>query len=129
MVEIDCEKSIKLDTSPKVTKSNRSLHWSRSISKKNTCAFFITVSVKKLSHYRAGGLLQYRAFYYIIGQLLHYRAFFYYIIGHVLQSSVFYYIIGHVLQYRAFITLSVGTAHIKRYCGRQQTSRLPQQIS
>ena len=79
-----------------MTKSKRNLHWCRSISKKNTCACFITVSVNKLLHYRAGGLLQYRAFYYIIGQLLHYRAFF-------------YYIIGHVLQYRAFIPLSVGT--------------------
>ena len=87
VVEIDCEKSMKLETSPKVTKSKRSLHWCRSISK-NICAGFITVSVKKLLHYRAGGLLQYRAF------VLHYRAFF---------------IIGHVLQYRAFITLSVGT--------------------
>ena len=61
VVEIDCEKPMKLETSPKV---------------KKICAGFITVSVKKLLHYRAGGLLQYRAFYYIIGQLLHYRAFF-----------------------------------------------------
>ena len=97
VVEIDCEKPMKLETSPKVTKSRRSLHWCRSISKKNICAGFITVSVKKLLHYRAGGLLQYRAFYYIIGQLLHYRAFF-------------ITIIGQLLQYRAFITLSVGTA-------------------
>ncbi len=50
-------------------------------------------------HYRAGGLLQYRAF------LLHYRAV-------ITLSGVFYYIIGHVLQYRAFITLSVGTRPI-----------------
>ena len=96
VVEIDCEKSMKLETSPKVTKSKRSLHWCHSISK-NICAGFITVSVKKLLHYRAGGLLQYRSF------LLHYRAL-------ITLSSVFYYIIGHVLQYRAFITLSVGTA-------------------
>ena len=75
LVKIDCEKSMKLETSPKVTKSKRNLHWCRSVSNKNTCAFFITVSVKMLLHYRAGGLLQYRAFYYIIGQLLHYRAF------------------------------------------------------
>ena len=34
VVEIDCEKSMKLETSPKVTKSKRSLHWCRSISKK-----------------------------------------------------------------------------------------------
>ena len=38
------------------------------VSVKNICAGFITVSVKKLLHYRAGGLLQYRAV------LLHYRA-------------------------------------------------------
>ena len=88
---------MKLETSPNVTKSKRRLHWCRSISKKNICAGFITVSVKKLLHYRAGGLLQYRAF------LLHYRAV-------ITLSGVFYYIIGHVLQYRAFITLSVGTA-------------------
>ena len=75
------------------------------VSVKNICAGFITVSVKKLLHYRAGGLLQYRAV------LLHYRAVitlsgvFYYIIGR------FYYIIEHVLQYRAFITLSVGTSY------------------
>ena len=66
------------------------------VSVKNICAGFITVSVKKLLHYRAGCLLQYRAF------LLHYRAV-------ITLSGVFYYIIGHVLQYRAFITLSVGT--------------------
>ena len=72
------------------------------VSVKNICARFITVSVKKLLHYRAGGLLQYRAFYYIIGQLLHYRAV-------ITLSGVFYYIIGQLLQYRAFITLSVGT--------------------
>ena len=89
---------MKLETSPKVTKSKRSLHWCRSISK-NICAGFITVSVKKLLHYRAGGLLQYRAV------LLHYRAV-------ITLSGVFYYIIGHVLQYRAFITLSVGTRPI-----------------
>ena len=57
LVKIDCEKSMKLETSPKVTKSKRNLHWCRSISNKNTCAFFITVSVKMLLHYRAGGLL------------------------------------------------------------------------
>ena len=87
VVEIDCEKSMKLETSRNVTKSKRSLHWCRSISK-NICAGFITVSVKKLLQYRA--------------VLLHYRAV-------ITLSGVFYYIIGHVLQYRAFITLSVGT--------------------
>ena len=54
------------------------------------------VSVKKLLHYRAGGLLQYRAV------LLHYRAV-------ITLSGIFYYIIGQLLQYRVFITLSVGT--------------------
>ena len=44
-------------------------------------------------HYRAGGLLQYRAFYYIIGQLLHYRAFF-------ITLSGSYYSIGRLLHYR-----------------------------
>ena len=97
VVEIDCEKPMKLETSPKVTKSKRSLHWCRSISK-NICAGFITVSVKKLLHYRVGGLLQYRVV------LLHYRAV-------ITLSGVFYYIIGQLLQYRAFITLSVGTGH------------------
>ena len=48
-------------------------------------AICIRVSVNKLLHYRAGGLL--RA--YII--------------------KCFYYIIGHVLHYQAIITLSVGT--------------------
>ena len=84
---------MKLETSPKVTKSKRNLHWCRSISNKNTCAFFITVSVKMLLHYRAGGLLQYRAFYYIIGQLLHYRAFFITLSGSN-YSIGRYYIIG-----------------------------------
>ena len=80
VVEMDCEKSLKLETSPKVTKSKRSLHWCRSISDKLSAHFFITVSVKKLLHYRAGGLLQYRAF------LLHYRA--------LITVSGVYYIIG-----------------------------------
>ena len=93
VVKIDCEKSMKLETSPKVTKSKRNLHWCRSVSNKNTCAFFITVSVKMLLHYRAGGLLQYRAFYYIIGQLLHYRAFFITLSGSN-YSIGRYYIIG-----------------------------------
>ena len=93
LVKIDCEKSMKLETSPKVTKSKRNLHWCRSISNTKTCSFCITVSVKKLLHYRAGGLLQYRAFYYIIGQLLHYRAFF-------ITLSGTYYSIGRLLHYR-----------------------------
>ena len=93
LVKIDCAKSMKLETSPKVTKSKRNLHWCRSVSNKNTCAFFITVSVKMLLHYLAGSLLQYRAFYYIIGQLLHYRAFFITLSGSN-YSIGSYYIIG-----------------------------------
>ena len=89
MVEIDCEKPMKLETSPKVTKSKRSLHWCRSISKQ--------ISVQVLLQYQSKS-------YYIIGQEV------YYSIGRfVTLSGVFYYIIGQLLQYRAFITLSVGT--------------------
>ena len=77
VVEIDCEKPMKLETSPKVTKSKRSLHWCRSISKKYLCRVSITVLiVKKLLHNQAGGLLQYRAVFITLSvQLLHYRAF------------------------------------------------------
>ena len=109
VVEIDREKQIKLETSPKVTKSKRSLHWCRSICKKNICAGFITVSVKKLLHYWAGSLLQYRAFYYIIGQLLHYRAFF-------ITLSGSYYSIGRLLHYRV-----IGAAFLKRHCPHGDT--------
>ena len=86
VVEIDCEKPMKLETSPKVCIGV-------AVSVTNICAGFITVSVKKLLHYRAGGLLQYRAFYYIIGQLLHYLAFF-------ITLSGSYYSIGRLLHYR-----------------------------
>ena len=79
--------------SPKVTKSKRSLHWCGSISKKNTCAFFITVSVKKLLHYRARCLLQYRAF------LLHYRALIT-LSGVFITLSGSNYSIGRLLHYR-----------------------------
>ena len=92
VVEIDCEKSMKLETSRNVTKSKRSLHWCRSISK-NICARFITVSVKKLLHYRAGGLLQYRAV------LLHYRAVIT-VSGVFITLSGSYYSIGRLLHYR-----------------------------
>ena len=57
------------------------------------CAFFITVSVKKLLHYRAGGLLQYRAF------LLHYRALIT-LSGVFITLSGTYYSIGRLLHYR-----------------------------
>ena len=80
MVEIDCEKPIKLETSPKVTKSKRSLHWCRSISKK--------ISVQVLLQYQSKS-------YYIIGQEV------YYSIGRFITLSGSYYIIG-----RFFITLS-----------------------
>ena len=87
---------MKLETSRNVTKSKRSLHWCRSISKKYLCNV----------------LLQYQSkSYYIIGQEVYYSiGRFYYIIGQLLQyTGRFYYIIGQLLQYLAFITLSVGT--------------------
>ena len=104
VVEIDCEKSMKLETSPKVTSPNEiCIDVAVGLSVKNTCAFCITVSVKKLLHYRAGGLLQYRAF------LLHYRALitlsgvFIPLSGSNYSIGRFYYIIGHLLHYRAFL--------------------------
>ena len=95
VVEIDCEKSMKLETSRNVTKSKRSLHWCRSISKKYLCTFYYSISQKviTLSGRRfitvSGGFITLSGSYYSIGR--------------------FYYIIGQLLQYRAFITLSVGT--------------------
>ena len=91
VVEIDCEKSMKLETSRNVTKSKRSLHWCRPV--KHICARFITVSVKKLLHYRAGGLLQYRVV------LLHYRAVIT-VSGVFITLSGSYYSIGRLLHYR-----------------------------
>ncbi len=86
VVEIDCEKSMKLETSPKVTKSKRSLHWCRSISKK--------ISVQVLLQYQSKS-------YYIIGQEVYYSiGRFYYIIGQLLQYRAF------LLHYRAVITVS-----------------------
>ena len=79
VVEIDCEKPMKLETSPKVSKSKRSLHWCRSISK--------TISVQVLLQYQSKS-------YYIIGQEV------YYSIGRFITLSGSYYI-G-----RFFITLS-----------------------
>ena len=95
VVEIDCENPMKLETSPKVTKSKRSLHWCRSISKKYLCRFYYSISQKVIT-------LLGRRFITVSGVLLHYRAV-------ITLSGVFYYIIGQLLQYRAFITLSVGT--------------------
>ena len=95
VVEIDCEKSMKLETSRNVTKSKRSLHWCRSISKKYLCTFYYSISQKviTLSGRRfitvSGGFITLSGSYYSIGR--------------------FYYIIGQLLQYRAFITLSLGT--------------------
>ena len=91
LVEIDCTKSMKLETSPKVTKSKQSLHWCRR-SVKIICAFFITVSVKML----LPGTLSGRRFITVSGVFitlsgtynLHYRAF--------------------LLHYRARINYSIG---------------------
>ena len=90
---------MKLETSRNVTKSKRSLHWCRSISKKYLCTFYYSISQKVIT-------LSGRRFITVSGVLLHYRAV-------ITLSGVFYYIIGQLLQYRAFITLSVGTAVIE----------------
>ena len=91
------------------------------VSVKNICAGFITVSVKKLLHYRAGGLLQYRAFYYIIGQLLHYRAFF-------ITLSGSYYSIGRLLHYRLvhpfFINITITFASFHDLWMRRSVTHL-----
>ena len=84
-----------------MTKSKRSLHWCRSISKKYLCTFYYSISQKVIT-------LSGRRFITVSGVLLHYRAV-------ITVSGVFYYIIGQLLQYRAFITLSVGTGAIGRY--------------
>ena len=91
---------MKLETSPKVTKSKRSLHWCRSISKKYLCKFYYSIIQKVIT-------LSGRRFITVSGVLLHYRAV-------TTLSGVFYYIIGQLLQYRAFITLSVGTSVLVR---------------
>ena len=98
LVEIDCEKSMKLETSPKVTNN---------ISPSEVC-IGVAVSVKKylrIFYYSISQkviTLSGRRFVTVSGVLLHYRAI-------ITLSGVLYYIIRHVLQYRAFITLSVGT--------------------
>ena len=93
MVEIDCEKSIKLETSPNVTKSKRRLHWCRSSSNKYLCRFYYSISQKviTLSGRRfvtvSGVFITLSGSYYIIWRfLLHYRA-------RITVSGV-YYIIG-----------------------------------
>ena len=85
VVGIDCEKSMKLETSPNVT-SKRRLHWCPSISKK--------ISVQVLLQYQSKS-------YYIIGQEVDYS------IGVFITLSGSYYIIGSfLLHYRARITVS-----------------------
>ena len=64
------------------------------------CAGFITVSVKKL----LGPTLSGRRFITVSGVFITLSGVF------ITLPGVLYYIIEHVLQYRAFITLSVGTA-------------------
>ena len=95
VVEIDCEKPMKLETSPKVTKSKRSLHWCRSISKKIYVHVLLQYQSKRYH------IIGQEVYFTVSGVLLHYRAV-------ITLSGVFYYIIGQLLQYRAFITLSVG---------------------
>ena len=88
---------MKLEVSPKVTKSKRSLHWYRSISKK--------LSVQVLLQYQSKS-------YYIIGQevyynsgrfLLHYRA-------RITVSGV-YYIIGWY-NCHSFTVIANGSMHL-----------------
>ena len=110
VVEIDFEKSMKLETSRNVTKSKRSLHWCRSISKKYLCTFYYSISQKVIT-------LSGRRFITVSGVLLHYRAV-------ITLSGVFYYIIGQLLQYRAFITLSVGTPVLGRALAMEWVSRV-----
>ena len=93
VVEIDCEKAMKLETSPKVTKSKRSLHWCRTISKHYLCRFYYSISQNVITlsgrrcitvsgvvlHYRAvitlsGVFITLSGTYYSIGRLLHYRS-------------------------------------------------------
>ena len=92
VVEIDCEKSMKLETSPKVT-SKRSLHWCRSISK--TLSVQVLLQYQSKSYYIIGQEVYYSIgrFYYIFWHLLHYRAFF-------ITLSGTYYSIGRLLHYR-----------------------------
>ena len=98
VVEIDCEKPMKLETSPKVIKSKRTLHWCRSISKTYLCMFYYSISQKVIT-------LSGRRFITVSGGFIT-------LSGSFTLSGVFFYIIGQLLQYRAFITLSVGTEAI-----------------
>ena len=122
VVEIDCEKSIKLDTSPKVTKSKRSLHWSRSISKKYLRIFYYSISQKVIT-------LSGRRFITVSGVLLHYRAivtlsFFFITLSGTYYSRAFfitlsgtYYSIGRLLHYRLVQHTSNDTVEGSRRAG------------
>ena len=102
MVEIDCEKSMKLETSPKVTKSKRSLHWCCSTSKKLSVQ--VLLQYQSNSYYISG-----RRFITVAGVLLHYQAV-------ITLSGVV------LLHYRARITVS-GVYYIIDY--RLVQHRLP----
>ena len=76
-----------------MTKSKRSLHWCRSISKKISVQVLLQYQSK--NYYIIGQEVYYSIgrFYYIIGQLLHYRAFLLHYRARITVSGV-YYIIG-----------------------------------
>ena len=93
VVEIDCEKSMKLETSRNVTKSKGSLHWCRSISKKIAVQVLLQYQSKSYYIIRQEVYYSIGRFYYIIGQLLHYRAFLLHYRARITVSGV-YYIIG-----------------------------------
>ena len=80
-----------------------------------------------LLHYRAGGLLQYRAFYYIIGQLLHYRAFFITLSGSN-YSIGRYYIIGWYTINSSHLATSLHNRPYSRRGHDRQKERLCLQI-
>ena len=84
---------MKLKTSPKVTKSKRSLHWCRSISKKIPAHFLLQYQSKSSCIIGQEVYYSIGRFYYIIGHLLHYRAFLLHYRARITVSGV-YYIIG-----------------------------------
>ena len=93
VVEIDCEESMKLETSRNVTKSNEVCIGVAVLVKKYLCTFYYSISQKVIT-------LSGRRFITVSGVLLHYRAV-------ITLSGVFYYIIGRfLLHYRAVITVS-----------------------
>ena len=88
---------MKLETSPKVTKSKRSVVVSVN---KYLCRLYYSISQKVITlsgriFTVSGVFITLSGTYYIIGSC--------------------YYIIGHVLPYRAFITISVGTRFLTGY--------------